>query len=628
MRSASGKRVLAALVAACAIVVLGAGSASAAERVLQGLSWGAGVEAVLPADAAEGGGAALESVSCPSAGNCSAVGWYADGSGKTQGLLLTETAGRWAAGVEAVLPANAGASAGIPGAFVRFVSCASAGNCSAVGTYPDSSGGQQGMLLTETDGSWSAGVEAVLPANAVSSGEFVQWGSLSCASPGDCAAVGEYSAVGRFLQALLLTKTNGSWSAGVDAAPASPAAWLGSVSCASAGNCTAVGGFDDSSNVQQGLLLTETAGSWGPPVEAGLPSDNTNLGAELDSVSCASAGNCSAVGLYDASEVFVARDVSEFQGKGLLLTETAGSWATGVGAVLPADAAGPNAVNQTNPPAVSCSSAGNCSAVASYFDSTFGLQGVLLSETAGGWATGVESQGGGFLNSVSCVSPGNCGALVGGELRTETDGTWGSGVETPLPANGGSGALLYSVSCVSDGNCTAVGQYTDSSGHPGALLTGGSPASIALHITKSGTGSGTVSSDSAGIDCGPTCSASFDAGTSLTLTATPSPGSRFSGWSGGGCTGTGSCQVGTGIGEQTVTATFTRLPKCLVPRLKGKPLKTAEHAIRAHNCTVGTIRHAASRQIEKGHVISQKPAPGRRLRHGTKINLVLSRGRR
>jgi beta-lactam-binding protein with PASTA domain len=30
--------------------------------------------------------------------------------------------------------------------------------------------------------------------------------------------------------------------------------------------------------------------------------------------------------------------------------------------------------------------------------------------------------------------------------------------------------------------------------------------------------------------------------------------------------------------------------------------------------------------VKKGHVISQKPKPGRRLKHGAKVNLVVSRG--
>ena len=61
-----------------------------------------------------------------------------------------------------------------------------------------------------------------------------------------------------------------------------------------------LGSFDQAhrsvKEVEQGLLLTETAGSWATGTEAALPADSTNLGAELTSVSCASAGNCTAVG--------------------------------------------------------------------------------------------------------------------------------------------------------------------------------------------------------------------------------------------------------------------------------------------------------------------------------------------
>lgn len=66
---------------------------------------------------------------------------------------------------------------------------------------------------------------------------------------------------------------------------------------------------------------------------------------------------------------------------------------------------------------------------------------------------------------------------------------------------------------------------------------------------------------------------------------------------------------------------------CGVPKLRGKTLTAAKRSIAAHNCTVGTIKHAASRTIKKGHVISQKPKPGSWAKHGTKVNLVVSRGR-
>jgi len=76
-----------------------------------------------------------------------------------------------------------------------------------------------------------------------------------------------------------------------------------------------------------------------------------------------------------------------------------------------------------------------------------------------------------------------------------------------------------------------------------------------LTVTKSGTGSGTVTSNPSGINCGSTCSASYICGTSVTLTATAASGSTFAGWSGGGCSGTGSCNV-TVDNDKTVTATF------------------------------------------------------------------------
>lgn len=62
-----------------------------------------------------------------------------------------------------------------------------------------------------------------------------------------------------------------------------------------------------------------------------------------------------------------------------------------------------------------------------------------------------------------------------------------------------------------------------------------------LSISKSGTGTGTITSDPAGINCGTTCSANFDPNTSVTLTATPDAGSTFGGW-GGDCQ---SCGMGS-----------------------------------------------------------------------------------
>src|SRR6202008_1674774 len=57
-----------------------------------------------------------------------------------------------------------------------------------------------------------------------------------------------------------------------------------------------------------------------------------------------------------------------------------------------------------------------------------------------------------------------------------------------------------------------------------------------------------------GINCGSTCSASFDTSSAVTLAATADSGSAFAGGS-GACSGTGSCTVTIGRAN-AVTATF------------------------------------------------------------------------
>jgi len=82
------------------------------------------------------------------------------------------------------------------------------------------------------------------------------------------------------------------------------------------------------------------------------------------------------------------------------------------------------------------------------------------------------------------------------------------------------------------------------------------PNQYALTISKSGTGNGTVTSSPAGINCGSDCSEAYNQGTNVSLTAAPSAGSTFGGWS-GACSGTGGCSV-TMNSDKTVTATFTQ----------------------------------------------------------------------
>jgi hypothetical protein len=82
------------------------------------------------------------------------------------------------------------------------------------------------------------------------------------------------------------------------------------------------------------------------------------------------------------------------------------------------------------------------------------------------------------------------------------------------------------------------------------------PGTFPLTVNVGGTGGGSVGSTPPGIDaCRTSCTASFTSGTVVTLAAAADGGSTFAGWSGGGCSGSGTCQV-TMSAARTVTATF------------------------------------------------------------------------
>lgn len=83
------------------------------------------------------------------------------------------------------------------------------------------------------------------------------------------------------------------------------------------------------------------------------------------------------------------------------------------------------------------------------------------------------------------------------------------------------------------------------------LRTGG--ATFGLSINKSG--SGRVTSADGRIDCGGTCSASYASGATVVLTASPSPGASFNGWS-GACSGTSTCSVTMSV-ARSVVANFS-----------------------------------------------------------------------
>lgn len=116
--------------------------------------------------------------------------------------------------------------------------------------------------------------------------------------------------------------------------------------------------------------------------------------------------------------------------------------------------------------------------------------------------------------------------------------------------NAADGAYVFEVTARDVAGNTSVETYS-------FTVTADVP-SYALIVAKSGIGTGIVNSTPAGISCGVACAASYDENTMVTLTATPSMGSIFVGWSGAGCVGTDTCVVSM-TEPTTVTATFTSI---------------------------------------------------------------------
>jgi phospholipase C len=86
---------------------------------------------------------------------------------------------------------------------------------------------------------------------------------------------------------------------------------------------------------------------------------------------------------------------------------------------------------------------------------------------------------------------------------------------------------------------------------------------VQLQVQATGTGAGTISSSPSGISCGQACSATFEYGTQVTLTAEPSGNSVFVGWQ-GACSGTNPCTV-TLTQNMSVTALFKAATGPILP---------------------------------------------------------------
>jgi hypothetical protein len=288
------------------------------------------------------------------------------------------------------------------------------------------------------------------------------------------------------IRAALVFAVAALWPAAAAAAttPLNPVIEISAMACPSGGNCSAVGAYTDGVDHGQGLLLTERHGVWATGIEAQLPANaavdpldpSKNTG--IADVSCVSAGNCTAVGIYTDADN---------DDRGLLLTEMGGKWQRGVEARMPGDAVAPTKNKKTageNLVVLSdaCTSVGNCYAVGNYFTGANTLEPLIIAERNGRWQKGtaaplpvgasVRGQKS-VLYNVNCLPAGTCtavGAYVDGNgdqqamLLTESGGVWSAVTEATLPSDAGTSpaATPIALDCVAAGDCTTVGFFQDS----------------------------------------------------------------------------------------------------------------------------------------------------------------------
>jgi hypothetical protein len=144
--------------------------------------WHAAKVANLPTGATGLPNGFLPALSCSSAGNCSAGGAYSDSAGNVEGLVLNEVKGVWKAPVRLLPPSGADKD---PSLTINSLSCASAGNCAAVGSFEDTHRNGQSLVADEVRGMWKRAQKVTLPSGASATDQNSQIHSVDCWSPGN-----------------------------------------------------------------------------------------------------------------------------------------------------------------------------------------------------------------------------------------------------------------------------------------------------------------------------------------------------------------------------------------------------------------------------------------------------------
>jgi hypothetical protein len=359
-----------------------------------------------PVSVPKNGYSDIAAVSCPSAGNCAAAGTVGTDLGSTQSFVLSERNGKWSAAKE--IPGSAKLNTGNGGG-VTSLSCVSAGNCVAAGYYADSSHGDHIYTATERNGTWQK-AEQVPGLAALHIGGYIIAVTLSCASSGNCALGGQYDVKDGATEAMIATEKNGTWGdieevPGTGALNAEGTASTNYVSCPSAGKCVAVGSYQDKNNHAELFVISESNGHWGTAAQMpGIAGLNADGRADIGGLSCPSAGNCVTGGQYtDKNNHAQAYVESEKNGHWGNAEEVPGT------ASLNSSSAGVEAVSCSS--AGNCGIAGDYghgNAGQAFVDNEVGGHWNQAKEVAGSAA--LNTGGDAIFNAISCKSATACTA--------------------------------------------------------------------------------------------------------------------------------------------------------------------------------------------------------------------------
>ena len=443
----------------------------------------------------------LYGVSCVSASDCWAVGFYETADAIYQTLVEHWNGTSWSI----VASPNAGAGDN----HLADVACVSASDCWAVGS-PDliehwngtswsivtsPPGYLSGVTCSSASDCWAVG--SVLEHwngtswSIVASPNVGELADVACISASNCWAVGSY--YNNPAEQTLVEHWNGtSWL--IVASPNTSATqdnYLNSVTCGSASDCWAVGNYANASLAYQTLIEHWNGTSWSIVTSPNISTTDNNA---LYGVTCVSPSDCSAVGYHDngtVSETLIQRwngiswSIVASPNTGvdnynflfdITCTSASTCWAVGESDGTLVERWNGSSWSIVGSPSVSaienylsaitCVSASDCWAVGYY--QTEGFFGPLIEHWNGTSWSVVSSPSAAlenYLSDVTCTSPSDCWAVgyYSGDQAYQTlvehwNGSSWSIIVSPNTSDTQSN-FLSGVTCVSSSDCWGVGRY-------------------------------------------------------------------------------------------------------------------------------------------------------------------------